>query len=50
MTWGERPKEVTWGTVGALQVQPPYGAMWDYRTNDISVEVDPKEDRLITVK
>lgn len=31
--WGERPKPGTWGTAGALQVQPPHGAMWDYRTN-----------------
>lgn len=31
--WGDRPKEGTWGTAGGLQVQPPHGAMWDYRTN-----------------
>jgi Domain of Unknown Function (DUF1080) len=31
--WGDRPKEGTWGMAGALQVQPPHGAMWDYRTN-----------------
>ena len=31
--WGERPKPGEFGTAGALQVQPPHGAMWDYRTN-----------------
>jgi len=31
--WGERPAPGTWGTAKALQVQPPHGAMWDYRTN-----------------
>jgi hypothetical protein len=29
--WGERT--TNFGTGGALQVQPPHGAMWDYRTN-----------------
>ena len=29
--WGER--STNFGTAGALQVQPPHGAMWDYRTN-----------------
>jgi len=31
--WGERPAPGTWGAANALQVQPPHGAMWDYRTN-----------------
>jgi hypothetical protein len=29
--WGER--STNFGTAKALQVQPPHGAMWDYRTN-----------------
>jgi 3-keto-disaccharide hydrolase len=29
--WGERA--TNFGTGKALQVQPPHGAMWDYRTN-----------------
>ncbi len=29
--WGERSTD--FGTARALQVQPPHGAMWDYRTN-----------------
>ena len=29
--WGER--STNFGTGKALQVQPPHGAMWDYRTN-----------------
>jgi hypothetical protein len=31
--WGDRPEHGKWNTAGALQVQPPHGAMWDYRTN-----------------
>jgi hypothetical protein len=31
--WGDRPAPDKWNTAGALQVQPPHGAMWDYRTN-----------------
>ena len=31
--WGERPSPTNFGTLKALQVQPPHGAMWDYRTN-----------------
>lgn len=31
--WGDRPAPGTWGTAHALQVQPPHGAMWDYRIN-----------------
>ncbi|HTB79905.1 MAG TPA: DUF1080 domain-containing protein [Opitutaceae bacterium] len=31
--WGDRPAAGTWGTAHALQVQPPHGAMWDYRVN-----------------
>jgi hypothetical protein len=31
--WGDRPAPGTWGTARAFQVQPPHGAMWDYRTN-----------------
>ena len=31
--WGERPPPPQFGTAKALQVQPPHGAMWDYRTN-----------------
>jgi hypothetical protein len=31
--WGERPSGTNFGTAKALQVQPPHGAMWDYRTN-----------------
>jgi hypothetical protein len=29
--WGER--STNFGTGKALQVQPPHGSMWDYRTN-----------------
>jgi hypothetical protein len=46
--WGERPEPGKWGTAGALQVQPPHGAMWDYRTNkNVSPErVVPKQGLL----
>lgn len=31
--WGDRPESGKWNLAGALQVQPPHGSMWDYRTN-----------------
>jgi hypothetical protein len=31
--WGRRPEPGKWVTAGALQVQPPHGAMWDYAVN-----------------
>lgn len=31
--WGDRPEPGKWNLAGALQVQPPHGSMWDYRTN-----------------
>jgi len=31
--WGDRPQAGKWDMAGALQVQPPHGAMWDYRVN-----------------
>jgi hypothetical protein len=31
--WGDRPAPGTWGPAGALEIQPPIGAMWNYRTN-----------------
>jgi hypothetical protein len=46
--WGDRPAAGTWGTAGALQVQPPHGAMWDYRINKNvnPVRVVPKQGLL----
>jgi hypothetical protein len=40
--WGRRPTDGDWGPANALQVQPPHGAMWDYRTNQ-----DAKPTRII---
>ena len=31
--WGDHPEPGQWNMAGALQVQPPHGSMWDYRTN-----------------
>ncbi|HTQ31706.1 MAG TPA: DUF1080 domain-containing protein [Opitutaceae bacterium] len=46
--WGDRPAPGNWGTAHALQVQPPHGAMWDYRINkDVKpIRVIPRQNLL----
>ncbi|HZP61471.1 MAG TPA: DUF1080 domain-containing protein [Opitutaceae bacterium] len=46
--WGDRPAPGTYSTAHALQVQPPHGAMWDYRINkDVKpIRVIPRQNLL----
>jgi hypothetical protein len=44
--WGDRPAPGTWGPAGALQIQPPHGAMWNYQTNQAvtPIRVIPRQE------